>query len=174
MTLRSATAVVLAFSQALLFGQQPQPLPPGFVRAPEPNQQRQAPAPAQTPAAQPPAQAPAQPGAAAAKPQATAPAAVPTIAPSPAGGLNLQNASLTEVIDILARQLKINYILDPRVKGGVTINTYGETKSIDNRALLDMILRINNAAMIQVGEIYRIVPLTDVQKLPLAPEINGK
>ncbi len=99
---------------------------------------------------------------------------MPTIAPSPAGGLNLQNASLTEVIDILARQLKINYILDPRVKGGVTINTYGETKSIDNRALLDMILRINNAAMIQVGDIYRIVPLTEVQRLPLAPEINGK
>ena len=70
MTLRSSTAVVLAFSQVLLFGQQPPALPPGFVRAPEPSQQRQAPAPAQTPAAQPPAQAPAQPGAAAAKPQA--------------------------------------------------------------------------------------------------------
>ena len=37
-----------------------------------------------------------------------------------------------------------------------------------------MILRINNAAMIQVGEIYRIVPLTEVQRLPLSPEINGK
>ena len=56
----------------------------------------------------------------------------------------------------------------------MTINTYGETKSIDNRALLDMILRINNAAMIQVGDIYRIVPLTDVQRLPLSPEINGQ
>ena len=28
--------------------------------------------------------------------------------------------------------------------------------------------------MIQVGDIYRIVPLTDVQRLPLPPEINGK
>ena len=74
------------------------------------------------------------------------------------------------MIDILARQLKINYILDPRVKGGVTINTYGDTKSMDNRTLLDTILRINGAAMIQVGEIYRIVPLSEVQRLPLPPE----
>jgi hypothetical protein len=51
----------------------------------------------------------------------------------------------------------------------VTINTYGETKNIDNRTLLDTILRINNAAMIQVGDIYRIVPLADVQRLPLSP-----
>ena len=124
MTLRSITAVVLAFSQVALYGQQPPTLPPGFVRAPEGNQQRQAPAPAEG-RRHSAAQAPAQPGAPTAKPQAAqpqtaqpqAPVAVPTLAPSQAGGLNLQNASLTEVIDILARQLKINYILDPRVKG---------------------------------------------------------
>ena len=55
----------------------------------------------------------------------------------------IDNASLTEVIDLLARQLKINYILDPRVKGGVILNTYGETKDIDTRSLLEAILRIN-------------------------------
>ena len=135
-------------------------------------------APAQTPPAQtPPAQtAPAQ----------TAPAAPPAAAPTqttpaqptppviPAGSLNLQNASLTEVIDILARTLKINYILDPRVKGSVTINTYGETKSINARNLLDMILRINNAAMVQVGDIFRIVPLSEVNRLPMKPQLNPK
>jgi general secretion pathway protein D len=78
------------------------------------------------------------------------------------------------VIDILARTLKINYILDPRVKGAVTINTYGETKSINARNLLDMILRINNAAMVQVGDIYRIVLLSDVNRLPLKPQVNPR
>jgi hypothetical protein len=40
---------------------------------------------------------------------------MPKLEPSPTGGLTLQNASLREVIDILAQRLKINYILDPRV-----------------------------------------------------------
>ena len=35
------------------------------------------------------------------------------------------------MIDILAKLLKINYILDPRVKGKVTIYTYGEVKPVD-------------------------------------------
>ena len=104
-----------------------------------------------------------------------APAASATLPPSPGGGpISLQNASLVEVIDNLARILKINYILDKRVVGSVTISTYGETKNVDTRNLLDLILRINGFAMIQVGEIYRIVPLTEVNRLPLKPEVNPK
>jgi general secretion pathway protein D len=74
------------------------------------------------------------------------------------------------VIDLLARQLKINYILDPRVKGGVILNTYGETKDIDTRSLLETILRINGFGMVKQGDLYRIVPLTDISHLPVQPE----
>lgn len=96
--------------------------------------------------------------------------------PAPGGGfvLNLQNASLVDVIDVLARRLKINYILDPRVKGSVTLNTYGELRAVDVRPLLETILRINGAAMVQVGEFYRIVPAGDVPRLPLAPQTDIK
>jgi general secretion pathway protein D len=87
--------------------------------------------------------------------------------------LSLNNASLTEVIDLLARQLKLNYILDPRVKGGVILNTYGETKDIDTRSLLETILRINGYGLVKQGELYRIVPLTDVSHLPIPPERKG-
>ena len=112
---------------------------------------------------------PAQRAAPAAQPQAprtTTPAGPPTVY----GGLSLNNASLTEVIDLLARQLKINYILDPRVKGGVILNTYGETKDIDTRSLLETILRINGFGMVKQGDLYRIVPLADVSHLPVEPE----
>jgi general secretion pathway protein D len=105
-----------------------------------------------------------------AQPQAGQQAPGQTASPPPVvltGSLNLNNASLTEVVDVLCRQLKITYMLDPRVKGSVSLNTYGETRSIDARALLDLILRINGAAMVQVGEIYRIVPITDAQRLPV-------
>ena len=105
----------------------------------------------------------------------TQPAQARPIVPVPPGAappLFLENASLVEVVDILARALKINYIIDPRVKGSVTINTYGEFKPVDVRPLLETILRINGAAMVQVGDMYRIVPVGDVSHLPLAPQVS--
>ncbi|MDX1980590.1 MAG: type II secretion system secretin GspD [Bryobacteraceae bacterium] len=105
--------------------------------------------------------------------QAQPPAPAPTQTAQPSAGnlvLNLPNASLTEVIDILARRLKINYILDPRVKGTVIINTYGEIRAVEVKSLLDMILRINGATMVQVGDVYRIVPVADAARLPLRPQ----
>ena len=90
--------------------------------------------------------------------------------PRSTAGLSLNNASLTEVVDLLARQLKINYVLDPRVKGGVILNTYGETKNIDTRSLLETILRINGYGIVKQGELYRIVPLAIASHLPVPIE----
>ncbi len=110
-----------------------------------------------------------------AQPPAAPPAqAAPAPPPVPIGNLSLQNASLVEVINQLARQLKINYILDPAVKGSVVLNTYGSTANLDARGLLDLILRINGAAMIQEGEVYRILPLKDAPKMPLRPQVNAQ
>src|SRR5580765_6075415 len=101
-TIRSGLAITLS---AVLMGQQAQP--PA--------------APAGTPPATPPAQAP-----------ATTPAtAAPAAAGGALGGLNLDGVSLSAAIEILAKNLKINYILDPKVAGRVTINTYGEIKPVD-------------------------------------------
>jgi general secretion pathway protein D len=95
----------------------------------------------------------------------------PTQPQQPAAGgmgpLSLQNVSIVEVIDQLAKQLHINYILDPRVKGGVYLNTYGETRNLDPRNLLEMILHIGGFGMVQEGEIFRILPLSDLAKQPL-------
>ena len=106
-------------------------------------------------------------------PQPAQPAQAPA-APVRIGNLSLRNASLTEVIDQLARQLHINYILDPAVKGGVILNTYGDTSNLDGRNLLELILRINGAGLIQEGGIYRIVQLKDAPKLPIPPQINAR
>jgi len=89
------------------------------------------------------------------------------------GGLNLQNVSLVEVIDYLARELKLNYIIDPDVKGSVTLNTYGEARDIDPRALLDTILRINGYAMVQTGTLHRIVSLKELNTMPLRPNVDA-
>ena len=140
--------VALALSAAIVIGQTPAPpaTPPAQTPAPAP-----AVAAPQTPAPQPPA------------PAASAP------------GYNLKNASLLDVIDILARDLHINYILDSRVKGGtVTINTYGEVKATDLRPIFETILRMNQLALVQVGNIFRIVPSSEVSHLPVSPQTNLK
>jgi general secretion pathway protein D len=85
------------------------------------------------------------------------------------GGLMLNNVSLVEFIDILAKQLKLNYILDPGVQGRVTVYTYGEVKPVDLMQLLETMLRVNGAAMVKVGDIYRIVPVARIPQLPLQP-----
>lgn len=175
---RGILTTALSFS---LLAQQWPPLPPGFTPPNQPSPTAPAkaePAPAPPPAKPKPAPSqPAQPPEQPAAPVKSEPQQPPSASPPQgpalaAGGLNLQNASLTEVIDILARQLKMNYILDPRVKGGVYLNTYGEVKAISPQSLLELILRINGYGMVKVGEVYRIVPLTDIARLPLKPEVN--
>jgi general secretion pathway protein D len=165
-------SVLIAIVAASLVWAQPPPqtnVPPGFFPRPLPPQ----PAAPQAPKPEPPKPgAPPATGAAPGTPQTTTPAQ--TSAPTSFGGLSLSNASLTEVIDLLARQLKINYILDPRVKGGVILNTYGETKDIDTRSLLETILRVNGFGMVKQGDLYRIVPLSDISHLPIPPETDVK
>ena len=164
-------AVITGFALAQPPAPQPAPgappnLPPGFYPRPAETPPQQAPAQPATPV-QPAAPGQQAPG----NPPATAPATTVVQGnPTVYGGLALNNASLTEVIDLLARQLKLNYILDPRVKGGVILNTYGETKDIDTRSLLETILRINGYGMVKQGELYRIVPLGDISHLPIPPE----
>jgi general secretion pathway protein D len=153
---RQVLGIVLAVG--VLSAQQPI-VPPGYNMPATPAQQ--APPPQPAPAA---GQPPGQPG----QPQSSTPAL--STPPASYGGLALNNASLTEVLDMLARQLKLNYILDPRVKGGVILNTYGDIKNIDPRSLLETILRINGYGMVKQGDLYRIVPLNEISHQPMTPQ----
>src|SRR5271165_2284830 len=126
----------------------------------------------------PPAPAPGRPQPAAASPatSSTTPQTGPRrSSANDTGGFMLENVSLAELIDIVARRLKINYLLDPRFKGGsVTIHTYGEMKPTELMPLLETILRVNGAALVKVGDLYRVMPVANVAQAPLSPSVNGK
>src|SRR5205823_3172479 len=49
----------------------------------------------------------------------------------------------------------------------------GEVKAVDLMQLMQTILRVNGAAMVQVGDLYRIVPINSVANLPLEPTLNA-
>ena len=88
-------------------------------------------------------------------------------------GFMLPGNSLTEMIDILAKMLKINYILDPRVKGiGYALHVR-RSKRRRADAAAETILRVNGAAMVQVGDLYHIVPINTISNLPLTPIMNA-
>src|SRR5207249_5030145 len=146
---------------AMLFAQQN---PPRMFTAPPAPQQPEAKPAAPQPGQQPPGAAPAKPAAQPAQqpPPAAQPATTPAAGPpalTDSGGFLLDNVSLVELIDILARRMKINYILDPKVSGRVTIHTYDEVKPTELMPLMETILRVNGAAMLQVGDLSRIVPV---------------
>jgi general secretion pathway protein D len=88
------------------------------------------------------------------------------------GALQMDNVSLVEMINLIGRMLKINFILDPRVRGSVTIHTYGEIRPTDLMPLLETILRVNAATIVRVGDLYRVIPINAVSQLPLEPQVN--
>ena len=127
------------------------------LAAPAPQVQQPAP---QTPAQQQPAQLPATPP-------------VPVSDPDTPISLRLENANLLQVVSILASELKMNYVVDPSVKGTVTINTLGEVKRSDLLPLLQTILRINGATAVETGNgLWRILPSKDAVRLPITPQID--
>ena len=68
------------------------------------------------------------------------------------------NCDLLEFIRNVGTELKLNYIIDPKVKGIVTIHTYGELKREDLLPVLETVLRINGAAMVQNRELLPNCP----------------
>ena len=127
----------------------PQPTLPSVAQPPPP-----ATPPLARPAPPPPPSAPARP-------------AYPR--PTPGVVFNFDNADLYEVIRVMAEILKINYIVDPRVKGVVTIRTAGQITTDEIFPVFQSILRLNGATAIKKDNLYEIVPFGDAKKLFISP-----
>jgi general secretion pathway protein D len=89
-------------------------------------------------------------------------------------GFRLENADLLQFVNLVATELKLNYVVDPAVRGGVTISTAGDLKPEDLLPILETVLKMNNATAIKTGNFYRIVPLGAAPKNPLGIETNTK
>ncbi len=73
--------------------------------------------------------------------------------------LNFENAPLRDVVRlILTDTLHLNYVIDPRLQGNVTIATANPISRANLLALLETILRMNGGALVRDRTGYRIVP----------------
>lgn len=86
--------------------------------------------------------------------------------------LNFENAELRDVVEvILGQTLKVNYLYDPRVEGTISLKTTGPLPANTILEILETMLRMNNAAMVVDDNLYKIVPVGEVIKGNLVPEI---
>ena len=72
--------------------------------------------------------------------------------------LNFENADIREVIYSLAVAMNINYWVDPRVQGQVTVRTSGKLSRTDLAPIFHQLLRNNGFAAVKTGDLYSIVP----------------
>ncbi len=109
-------------------------------------------------------------------PPAPAPVAVPSpvTAPKPAPAddsvvLNFEGADIREVIHSLGDALGINYAIDPRIQGQVTIRTTGTIAKEDLFPIFNQILRSNGISAVPVGDIYQIIPVAEAKTKAIIP-----
>jgi len=78
--------------------------------------------------------------------------------------LKFDNADIYEVIYALSDSLGINFIIDPRIKGRVTIQTAGEIDKSRLMPIMETIFEMNNIAMIEYGDFYKIIPIKEAKQ----------
>lgn len=81
--------------------------------------------------------------------------------------LNFDDADLYAVITTISELLGINYLVDPNVKGKVTINTAGGLYKKDLFSVFLQILDVNGLTAVKQGGLYRILPIKDSPRMPL-------
>lgn len=87
---------------------------------------------------------------------------------------NFDDADLHEVIKTLGDLLQITYVVDPNVKGKVTIHTAGTITQSDLLTLFFQILDVNGLTAVKERNIYKIVPMKDVSRSPLLSRMGAE
>ncbi len=87
---------------------------------------------------------------------------------------NFDDADLCEVIRTIAELLNINYIVDPNVKGKVTIHTAGGLRKEELFPVFFQILEVNGLTAIKEGSLHKIVQLKDAPRMPITSRFGRK
>lgn len=87
--------------------------------------------------------------------------------------LNFDDADVYEVIQtIFGQVLKVNYIVDPRVKGRVTFRSIAPVAQKNVLPIMEVILRLNGIAVVEESDLYRIILINDISKEPSDVQIG--
>ena len=74
--------------------------------------------------------------------------------------LNVVDADVREVVRmVLQDALGANYVIDPGVQGTITVQTSEPVPASDLVPILDAVLRVNGAALVRAGDLFKVVPV---------------
>jgi general secretion pathway protein D len=85
--------------------------------------------------------------------------------------LFFDDADIFEVTHtVFGEILKVNYLIDPRVRGRITFRSVKPIKRKDLLSVISTLFRLNGVSIVEEGEIYRIIPLTGISREPVEIE----
>jgi len=88
--------------------------------------------------------------------------------------LNFENTNLREVVKvILGDLLSANYSIDPSVQGAVTLQTSEPLARADLIPTLELLLRMNGAALLSQNGLYNVVPRDNAMRGMLSPQLGN-
>lgn len=81
--------------------------------------------------------------------------------------LNFDDADVYQVLQtVFGEVLKVNYVVDARVKGRVTFRSVAPIAREHILPIMEVILRLNGIGVVEDSGLYRIVPISDVSREP--------
>ena len=87
--------------------------------------------------------------------------------------LNFEQAALPEFLKVVFETiLHENYLIDPSVKGTVTLHTTRPVTKDAVYAILEDVLQQNGAALIRDAGIFKVIPLADAEAAARSPSIG--
>jgi general secretion pathway protein D len=90
--------------------------------------------------------------------QQVKPARQPGSEPNNLISINFDNAPILEVIDVMSRVTGKNLIIDPAVKGNVTVIAPKRVPKEEAYGVFESILELNGFSLVEVGEMIKVVP----------------
>ncbi|MBF0567007.1 MAG: type II secretion system secretin GspD [Nitrospirae bacterium] len=83
--------------------------------------------------------------------------------------LSFDDADIYEIAHtVFGDILRVNYLIDPRVKGRITFKTVRPISSQNLLPIVSTIFRLNGVSVMEENSLYRIIPLTDINKEPVS------
>lgn len=88
--------------------------------------------------------------------------------------LNFDGTDIREVVKvILGDLLGVNYVLDPAVQGSASLQTGRPLRRDLLIPTLETLLRMNNAALVDNGGTFEVVPINQAVRGRLSPQLGG-
>jgi len=88
--------------------------------------------------------------------------------------LNFEQTDIYEVITTFCELLKINYIIEGKVQGKITLQTFRKIPTKDLYSVFEQILAVNGITVVKSGNFYRFVPIRESAKKPLNLHYGNK